>query len=67
MELVKRQNLYDVETAKLTTKIPRRLYERLRTQAFKERKSMSLILAEFLEEGLDRKEKRNEGDAAINN
>ena len=67
MELVKRQNLYDVETAKLTTKIPRSLYEQLRTQAFKERKSMSLIVAEFLSEGLERKENGSEGDASINN
>jgi len=60
MELAKRQSLEEVETAKLTIKIPREIHERVRTQAFKERKSMSLLVVEFLKQGLERKDKSND-------
>ncbi len=60
MELAKRQNLEAVETAKLTIKIPRDIHERVRNQAFKERKSMSLLVVEFLKQGLEQKENSND-------
>lgn len=60
METVQRQNLENIETAMLTIKIPRNIHEQVRTQAFKERKSMSLLVTELLKQGLERKENSND-------
>lgn len=59
MRFYKRRELKGQQTTWFSAKIQTELYERLRTKAFNERKSVSLLITEFLQQGLDK-----EGEAA---
>ena len=58
-QMVKRRNLKGKDTTWMSIKLPTSLYEELRTEAFRKKKSLSLLLTEVLEKHRTEEAKNN--------